>query len=216
MSNILQYTAETAVPPEKYPSLSKKICSAFEKLRHKLILIKIKSANVQTIGDVYYTIKAIIKFDGEQMDCILKQVEQPYKNYYELEVNCPEKCYHAVIRRMRKKPLKHMSNKEGKSRSADEVGEIISEALMKLGQQQSIYYSLSRIDEMEHKVANGSKYCIKARLIKSNLKIVRCDLRLWEQPWRNFWDVTIRFSNGRIYNVVQGKEDSSDKHKFNF
>lgn len=162
------------------------------------------------MGDIIYTINVSISFDGEQTECILKQLEQPYKGYQEMEVNCPDKYYHAIIKRMGKKPTKRPISDDSNSKSMDEIAELIAEALVKLGHQEHIYYSLSRIEDVEYKIASGSKYFVKARLIKSNLKTVRCDLRIWEQPWRDFWDVTIRCPNGRICNVVKGEQETGD------
>lgn len=203
---------EADVLPDKYPSLEEKIRTTFDKLntQHQLVLIKLRNARVQTMGDLIYTINASISFDGQQTECILKQLEQPYKGYQEMEVNCPDKYYRAVIRHMGRKSSKRTAGDDSNSKSFAELAELIAEALVKLGKQEHIYYSLSRIEDVEHKVASGSKYFIKARLIKSNLKMVRCDLRIWEQPWRDFWDFTIRCANGRVCNVVKGEQESGD------
>lgn len=216
---------ELDLPPEKLARLTSKLSKSLRQLssQHTIRLQRVHSARIRLLGSISYTVSASMMIDGKSTDSIIHLIVERFRGYGKIDISCQQQFYHVVSVRKTNMDIQSRivftsakdatSNKE---KVWTDVGDIMIESLSQLGKLSNIYFSLSKINcILVHQTDRESKYVVKAKLLKPNMKVINCECQIsQQQPEGRLWTATIRCQK-RTFNIVKNCAESGDFTQIN-
>lgn len=171
-----------------------------------LHLTKIISARSQVVAGILYDIRAEFATNDQNptKSCKISLLHQPWLHFHEAEFKCDDETkYKVIINKGKNRNKREIVGgpSDVEPDVVDELRQKIKSSFVQLSADGKNQLQLKEVLGAKKKVVAGVLYTLDA-VIDTQDGLKTCEIEVWEKPWMDFRQVSIKLQNGENYQII--------------